>query len=208
MEGRILPHQVDAHALNLGRLTRSMAHNFHKDYVKMLIDFKSKASSNDEHSSDDYARKKDLINWVKEKTALLNEFRCLLRIPYDINTYTLINTVNEKMFRRRMQVNAIFEQLREFANGLNGLKMPIYAIEEALYFIKDGRKRIDWYKLEYLLKDKQQCDGFEELEKLVKDDIYQTDAETEKTYKGFFENIDFCVDKYFQTHYYLGDKAV
>jgi hypothetical protein len=208
MEGRVMPNQVDAQALNLGRLTRSMSHNFHKDYVKMLIDFKSKASSNDQFSSDDYMRKKDLINWVKEKTALLNEFRCLLRIPYDINTYTLINTVNEKMFRRRMQVNSIFEQLREFAIGLTGLKMPIYAIEEALYFIKDGRKRIDWYKLEYLLKDKKQSDGFEELEKLAKDDIYQTDDEIEITYKGFFENIDFCVDRYFQTHHYLRERAI
>jgi len=63
----------------------------------------------------------------------------LLRVPYDINVYETISIINQQMFQRRMRIIGTVEQLRELSKTLNSLKVPIYAVEEALYFMKDEK---------------------------------------------------------------------
>lgn len=208
MTERLLPEQLNEQNLNLGRLTRSLAYSFHSDYSNLLLSFRSMAGSREDASTDDYNRKKNLLAWAKEKTALLNEFRSILRVPYDINLYAVINTVQEKMFKRRQQVISVVDQLRDLTNLLDQLKLPIYAVEEALIIIKDGKKNVDYFKLDYLLRAKVNSIDYEELEKLAKGKDTQEMQEEEKTFSGIFEKIGFCIDKYFYTHYYLGDKVV
>jgi len=38
-----------------------------------------------------------------------------------------------------MRIIGTVEQLRELSKTLNSLKVPIYAVEEALYFMKDEK---------------------------------------------------------------------
>lgn len=114
------------------------------------------------------------------------------------------------MFQRRMKVIGTVDQLRQLAASLNGLKVPIYAVEEALYFMKDGKKRLDYFKLDYILKLKTlNSPHYDEYKNIAKDDNHGKEKEEVNiTYKGIFENIGFCIEKYFQSHYYLGHKAV
>lgn len=193
----------------LGRLSRSLAANLHSDYSNLLIELKSMWSSGGRaESSNDYNRKKVLILWVKGKMSIVNEFRGIIKVAYDTNLYSIINTVHEKMFRRRQQIICAVEQVRALANFLNQIKLPIYAVEEALQFIKDGRKSIDQYKLDYLLKIKKNEADYQELENIVANKDTQKDQIQEKSKTGVFENIGFCIDKYFHSHYYLGERAV
>jgi len=71
-------------------------------------------------------------------------------------------------------------------------------------------KRLDYFKLDYILKAKtHNCANYDEYEMLVQEDSYRKRGdEIEITYKGIFENIGFCIDKYFQTHHYFGEKSI
>lgn len=200
--------QLNEQNLNLGRITRSLADTFHHDYGQMLISFKSMSNSTNDDSTDDYNRKKNLLTWTKEKIAILNEFKRMLKVPYDINLYAVINTVQEKMFKRRQQVISVVDELRQLSSFLEQIKLPIFAVEEALFIIKDEKQRIDFFKLDYILKAKRNNAHFEELEQLVHDRDTNDKGELEKTYSGIFEKIGFCIDKYFHSHHYLGEKAV
>lgn len=207
MSAKQTPNQAKENDLNLGRLTRSLAYNFHNDYAKLCMDFKSMSGSSTNGSTDDYTRKKELLAWSKEKIAILNEFRFMLRVPYDINLYGVINTVQERMFKRHQHIISVVDQCRDLANFLNQIKLPIFAVEEALDIIKQGKKPLDYFKLDYLLKVKKADRNFEDLEKLILEKDTQEEAAEEKKYTGIFENIGFCINKYFQNHHYIGEKA-
>ena len=204
-----LPGQPVEARYTLGRLSRSLAANLHSDYSNLLIELKSMwGSGGRAESSNDYNRKKVLILWVKGKMSIINEFRGIIKVAYDANLYSIINTVHEKMFRRRQQIICAVEQTRALANFLNQIKLPIYAVEEALQIIKDGRKSIEQYKLDYLLKIKKSESEYEDLENIVANKDTQKDQDQEKSQTGVFENIGFWIDKYFHSHYYLGERAV
>ena len=128
-------------SLNLGNLTRSLAYSINQDYMSLLLNFKD-SSNRSTHltEGDDYKRKKELMAWAKDKSSIVSQFRNLLRIPYDSNHYETIEVINRKMFERRSQITFWVDQLRELAQSLEGLKVPIYAIEEALYFMRNGKK--------------------------------------------------------------------
>lgn len=148
---------------------------------------------------------KTLLNWAKEKTALIHEFRTLLRVPYDRNLYAVVQTVQDKMFVRRQQVVIVIDLLRDFAKTLDSLKQPIFAVEEALDIIKEGKRRLDFFKIDYLLAAKRNRAEFEELEKIVIEENIQKE-DKEKVPHGIFEEIGFNIDKYFHSHYYINKK--
>ena len=204
-----LSSQPNEARFTLGRLSRSLAANLHSDYSNLLIELRSMwGSGNRAESSNDYNRKKVLINWVKGKMSIINEFRGIIKVAYDTNLYSIINTVHEKMFRRRQQIICVVDQTRALANFLNQIKLPIYAVEEALQIIKDGKKPIDYYKLDYLLKIKKNENEYEALENIVANKDTKVAEIQDKSYVGVFEKIGFWIDKYFQSHYYLGERAI
>ncbi|CAI2362495.1 unnamed protein product [Moneuplotes crassus] len=202
---------MNEQSLNLGKLTRSLAYTLHQDYVQLVMKFQNSSSSSSHLTEgDDNTRRRELIEWAKEKNTLISQFRNLLRVPYDINVYETINVINSQMFQRRVHVTNIVGQLKDLAVSLNHLKVPIYAVEEALYFMKQEKKKIDYFKLDYILKAKNNNDpDYQAFEKLVKEDTPAIlEADTEITTTGFFENISFCITNYFDDHHYKGEKAI
>ena len=197
--------------MDLGQLTRSLAYSLHHDFAQFLIKCESEELSDNKdkgpqtmsmkhgrphhggyHSSQASTKNKALLAWAKEKVAILREYRTLIRVPYDLNTYLNINVINEKMFLRRQQIISVFEELRQLSGGLEGLKLPLYSIEEALNIINDGKKRVDTWKLEYVCRTQGQTQtpDFEQLQAMIKDSPKAQDDDL-ITQKGVFEKIGF-----------------
>ena len=166
------------------------------------------ATSGSAGSSDDYNRRKKLIAWIKEKNSILYEFRGMLRVPFDIGLYSQINIIQDKMFTRRSNIMKVVDGLRFLSSDLDALRLPIYNVEDALLIIKKGKKPLDSFKTNYLMQAKKNHPDYEELEKLVQGEDSQIVGDIEKSYNGYFEEIGFCIERYFQTHHYSGKKVI
>lgn len=132
-----------------------------------------------------------LQEWAKGKIAILNEFRMLLRVPYDMNLYSIISTVQEKMFKRRQQIVDAAFLMKDVSILLDRIIMPIYKIEIALNIIQDGKKPIDKFKLDYFLRLKRDDRDFENLKKFIRGEELKDSDSQPKTYVGVLERIGF-----------------
>ena len=200
--------QIVQGQMNLGTLTKSLCKNLHQNYADTLINFRSTNYDGvEEDISDHYIRKKKLCQWIKDTIGVINEFKMLLRVPYDKNLYAIIDTLQEKMHSRREKILSISAELKEYTIILNDLISPLHKVEQALEIATEGKHRIEKYKTDAILIMKKDDPEIEGLKKVIEESD-NDQKEIPKTYIGYFERHGFCIGKYFHTHYYLAEKLV